>query len=135
MICWEPVEKRVGRCQQDLRVGRWLISPCATCWSTELWEQSEIHHANLKMGVCYQKMKKATCRWPKSEVCTVSDGLMKGSVDLEIPAGAEVVGATLTVETVGSLSIVFASKIASSLLNLSDHFWSNSSILASAEDL
>ena len=95
------------------------------------------------MGVCYQKRKKATVAWlwgewwlpAKSEVWTVSDGRMKGSVDLEIPAGAEVVGATLKVEKVGSLSIVFASKRASSLLNLSDHFWSNSSIHVPAEDL
>ena len=61
---------------------------------------------------------------------------IKGSEDLVIPTGGEVVGVTLTVEKVGSgLSKVLASKRASNLLNLSDHFWSNSSILASAEDL
>ena len=61
---------------------------------------------------------------------------MNGSVDLEIPTGGEVVGVTFTVAKVGSgLSKVFASKRASNLFNLYDHFWSNSSILASAEDL
>ena len=61
---------------------------------------------------------------------------MKGSENLVIPTGGEVVGVTLTVAKVGSgLSKVLASKRASNLLNLSDHFWSNYSILPSAEDL
>ena len=61
---------------------------------------------------------------------------MNGSVDVVIPTGGEVVGVTLTIPKLGSgLSNVFASKRASNLLKQSDHFWSNSSILASAEDL
>ena len=48
---------------------------------------------------------------------------MNGSVDLMIPTGGEVVGVTFTVAKVGSgLSKVLASKRASNLLNLSDHF-------------
>ena len=69
----------------------------------------------------------------KSVTQGLSVGLMNGSEDLVIPTGGEVVGVTLTVAKVGSgLSKVFASKRASNLLNLSYHFWSYSSILASA---
>ena len=59
---------------------------------------------------------------------------MKGSEDLTTPTGGECV--TFTGAKVGSgLSKDLASKRASNLLNLSDHLRSNSSILASAEDL
>ena len=61
---------------------------------------------------------------------------MNSSVDLPAPTGGVCVGVTLTVGKVGSvLSKVLDRRRASGLLNLSDHFWSNSSILASAEDL
>ena len=61
---------------------------------------------------------------------------MNGSEDLTVPTGGECVGVTLTVAKVGSgLSKVLDSKRASNLLNLSDHFWCNLLIPASAEDL
>ena len=61
---------------------------------------------------------------------------MNGSEDLTVPTGGECVGVTLTGTKVSSgFSNVLESKRVSSLLNLSDHLRSSSSILASAEDL
>ena len=61
---------------------------------------------------------------------------MNGPVAFTETTGGVCVGVTFTVLKVGSgLSRVLASSNTLIRLNLSDHFWSCSSILASAEDL
>ena len=61
---------------------------------------------------------------------------MKGLEEMTELAGGECAGATFTAVKAGSgLSNVFANSRASSLLNLSNHFWSKSSILESTENL
>ena len=61
---------------------------------------------------------------------------MNGLVEMADSDGGECAGVTFTVVKAGSgLSRVLANRSASNLLNLSDHFWSNSSILESAVDL
>ena len=65
-----------------------------------------------------------------------SEGLMNGLEEMTELAGGECAGVTFTEVKAGSgLSNVLANSKASNLLNLSDHFWSKSSILESTEDL
>ena len=87
-----------------------------------LWGQSVA--TCLSAGSCEVGWGRSTC--------------MKGSVNLSAPTRGIDVGTTSTVWKIcycWGISNVLAKSRPSSLLNLSDHFWSSASILLSAEDL